>query len=220
MGKPTFPDQQQDLQNAAAFSVASECDGSVTFGKLAVEAYSGRFGCPDGVWVGWGVSQVQAAFVTTLAVPSSLRLWDGSGLIYPVTHRCLASSSFRARSRVYSQADFFVGAGNAISFPRSTPALCHSHPHWQRTESHNRGFLRSALHTAHDLIHMVLLHRESDRDLDSLIATGLSIDDLYYIQLLISKRDSVSPPLDPTTRKPSNLCAAESSALASRKSPY
>lgn len=89
-------------------------------------------------------------------------------------------SPFRARGYVYSQADFFVGAGNAISFPRScprsSPALCHSHPHWQRTESHNRGFFRSALHTAHDLIHMVLLHRESDRDLDSPIATGLSID--------------------------------------------
>ena len=53
---------------------------------------------------------------------------------------------------------------------------CHSHPHWQRTESHNRGFFRSALHTAHDLIHMVLLHLESDKDLDSLIATGLSFD--------------------------------------------
>lgn len=29
VGKPTFPDQQQDLQNAAEHSVASECDGSV-----------------------------------------------------------------------------------------------------------------------------------------------------------------------------------------------
>jgi hypothetical protein len=26
-----------------------------------------RFGCPEGVQVGWGVSQVQAAFVTSLA---------------------------------------------------------------------------------------------------------------------------------------------------------
>src|ERR1035437_3219658 len=26
-----------------------------------------------------------------------LRLWDGSGLIYPVSHRCSASSSFKAR---------------------------------------------------------------------------------------------------------------------------
>ena len=57
-----------------------------------------------------------------------------------------------------SQADFAVGAGNTISFPRSTTALCHSHPHWQRTESHNLGFLRSALHIAHDLIHMILTH--------------------------------------------------------------
>jgi hypothetical protein len=30
------------------------------------------FGCPDGVWVGWGVSEVRAAFVTTLACPSDL----------------------------------------------------------------------------------------------------------------------------------------------------
>ncbi len=29
VGKPTFPDQQQDLQNAAETSVTSECDGSV-----------------------------------------------------------------------------------------------------------------------------------------------------------------------------------------------
>src|ERR1019366_9270844 len=35
-----------------------------------------------------------------------------------------------------------------------------------------------------------------------------------------SKRDSVSPFLDPTTRNPSNLCAPKSSASASRKSPY
>ena len=31
LGKPTFPDRQQDLQNAAGFSLASECDGSVSF---------------------------------------------------------------------------------------------------------------------------------------------------------------------------------------------
>jgi hypothetical protein len=40
-----------------------------------------------------------------------------------------------ARIPVYSHADFFAGAGEAISFPRSTPALCHTHPHSQRTES-------------------------------------------------------------------------------------
>ena len=34
---------------------------------------------------------------------------------------------------------------------------CHSHPHSQRTESINLSFFRSALHTAHDLIHMFLL---------------------------------------------------------------
>jgi hypothetical protein len=36
MGKPTFPDQQQDLQNAADSRIASECDGSVKFAGLAV----------------------------------------------------------------------------------------------------------------------------------------------------------------------------------------
>ena len=39
-------------------------------------------------------------------------------------------------------------------------------------------------------------------------------------QRFISKRDSVSPLLDATTRKPSNLCALKSSVVASRKSPY
>ena len=75
-------------------------------------------------------------------------------LDYSVTRRCLASSSFRPRATLTYQADFFVGAGNTISLPRFSPALCHSHPHWQRTESHKRGFFRSALHMAHDLIHM------------------------------------------------------------------
>jgi len=40
MGKLTFPDQQQDLQNAADYTIASECDGSVKFPRLAVEADS------------------------------------------------------------------------------------------------------------------------------------------------------------------------------------
>jgi hypothetical protein len=51
-----------------------------------------------------------------------------------------------------SQADSCVGVGNAINFLLSTTALGHSHPHWQRTESHNRTFLRSTLLTAHDRI--------------------------------------------------------------------
>ena len=38
--KLTFPDQQQDLQNAAEFSLASECDGSVKFARQAEEADS------------------------------------------------------------------------------------------------------------------------------------------------------------------------------------
>jgi hypothetical protein len=31
MARLTFPDQQQDLQNAADFGLASECDGDVKF---------------------------------------------------------------------------------------------------------------------------------------------------------------------------------------------
>ena len=34
----------------------------------------------------------------------------------------------------------------------------HSHPHSQRVESLSLTFLRSALHNAHDLIHILLLH--------------------------------------------------------------
>ena len=48
LGKPTFPDRQQDLQNAAGFSLASECDGSVKFARLVVEADSGATWLPQG----------------------------------------------------------------------------------------------------------------------------------------------------------------------------
>ena len=65
VGKPTFPDQQQDLQNAAGFSLASECDGSVKFARLVVETDSGAIWLTEVDWVGWGVSEVQTAFVTT-----------------------------------------------------------------------------------------------------------------------------------------------------------
>ena len=76
---------------------------------------------------------------------------------------------------MYCQADFAVVAGNWISFPRSATALlCHSHPHWQRTESHNRAFLRSPLHTAHDRIHIafhppLLCRLEQDRFTPSIL---------------------------------------------------
>ncbi len=59
LGKPTFPDQQQDLQNAAGFSLASECDGSVKFARLVVETDSGAIWLTEVDWVGWGVSQVK-----------------------------------------------------------------------------------------------------------------------------------------------------------------
>ena len=65
MARLTFPDQQQDLQNAAGFSVGGECDGSVKFPRRAVKADSAAIRLPDGVWVGWSVSEVQVAFVTT-----------------------------------------------------------------------------------------------------------------------------------------------------------
>ena len=64
-----------------------------------------------------------------------------------------------------------------MSFPRSTTALCHSHPHWQHTESDNRGFLRSALHTAHDLIHMVFSPKR--------IRIGLGLDGRPYAPFLV-----------------------------------
>jgi len=57
--KLTFPDQQQDLQNAAEFSLASECDGSVKSARQAEEADSGAIRMPDGVWVGGCVSDVE-----------------------------------------------------------------------------------------------------------------------------------------------------------------
>jgi hypothetical protein len=59
LGKPTFPDQQQDLQNAADFSLASECDGSVKFARLGVKVDSEGLWSPGGVWVGWAVSDVE-----------------------------------------------------------------------------------------------------------------------------------------------------------------
>jgi hypothetical protein len=37
-----------------------------------------------------------------------------------------------------------------MSFPLSYQT-CHSHPHWQRTESHGRASLKSALHLAHTI---------------------------------------------------------------------
>jgi hypothetical protein len=43
----------------------------------------------------------------------------------------------------------------AIGFYYEWPS--HSQPHWQRIESLNLSFFRSALHTAHDLIHMFSL---------------------------------------------------------------
>jgi hypothetical protein len=47
-GKPTFPDQQQDLQNAAESGLAIECDGSVKLARLVVEVDSAGFGHPEG----------------------------------------------------------------------------------------------------------------------------------------------------------------------------
>jgi hypothetical protein len=59
VGKPTFPDQQQDLQNAADASLAIEYDRSVKFAELVVGWILRRFGCWEEVRVGWGVSEVQ-----------------------------------------------------------------------------------------------------------------------------------------------------------------
>ena len=59
MARLTFPDQQQDLQNAAESSLASECDGSVKFARLVVESrFWGDLAVPIGVRVGFGVSSL------------------------------------------------------------------------------------------------------------------------------------------------------------------
>jgi hypothetical protein len=68
VGKPTFPDQQQDLQNAANGSLANECDVSVKFPRRAVEADSGAIWLPDAVRVGWGVSEVAGSLCDHLRV--------------------------------------------------------------------------------------------------------------------------------------------------------
>ena len=67
MGKPTFPDQQQDLQNAAEFSLASDCDGSVKFPRRAVEARSTAILAARRGSGRLGVSEAREAFVTTVA---------------------------------------------------------------------------------------------------------------------------------------------------------
>jgi hypothetical protein len=46
-------------------SLATECDGSAKVPRLPVKAYSAAIRLPGGFRVGWGVSLVQAAFVTT-----------------------------------------------------------------------------------------------------------------------------------------------------------
>jgi hypothetical protein len=54
------------------------------------------------------------------------------------------------------QADFLVDGAdsrNSKTFPRS-PRPSHSHPHGQRTDSHNCGFVRSVWHKGHGLVHM------------------------------------------------------------------
>ena len=43
------------------------------------------------------------------------------------------------------------------SFPgQFVGVTCHTHPHWQRTESHSLSFFKSALHKAHERIHIAL----------------------------------------------------------------
>jgi hypothetical protein len=64
MGKPTFPDQQQDSQNAAGHRIAGECNGSVKFPGLAVEADAGAVLTAGRVQVGWGVSETLANWQT------------------------------------------------------------------------------------------------------------------------------------------------------------
>jgi len=53
----------------------------------------------------------------------------------------------------FSHAVYGTAAGFQFVWP------CHSHPHWQRTESLSLSFLIRALQIAHDLIHMAVLQR-------------------------------------------------------------
>ena len=48
VGKLTFPDQQQDLQNAAEQSLTKEYDGGVNFPRLAEDADSTAIWLPEG----------------------------------------------------------------------------------------------------------------------------------------------------------------------------
>lgn len=68
VGKLTFPDQQQDLQNAAGFSLASECDGNVNFPRVLSASRSAAIWLPRMGWGGLGVSEVTAAFVISPAI--------------------------------------------------------------------------------------------------------------------------------------------------------
>ena len=92
MGKPTFPDQQQDLQNAAEHSLARECDGNVKFPGLSVEADLRRIGCRDGVRVGLGVS---TPYFGVCDHPSAC-LWSGYRLTRPLK---MISPSFRSEQK-------------------------------------------------------------------------------------------------------------------------
>jgi hypothetical protein len=46
----------------------------------------------------------------------------------------------------------------APSAKRLQPVLYHCHPHWQRTESHNRNFLNSDLQATQVRVHITFLH--------------------------------------------------------------
>jgi hypothetical protein len=65
VGKPTFPDQQQDLQNAAEFRITSECDGSVKTLDSSWKPILGRFGCRTGFGSVGAFQILKIAFVTT-----------------------------------------------------------------------------------------------------------------------------------------------------------
>jgi hypothetical protein len=71
-GEADLPRSAAGLLNAADTSVTSECDGSVKFREIRREkAILGHFGWSGGIRVGWGVSEVREAFVTTLKARST-----------------------------------------------------------------------------------------------------------------------------------------------------
>jgi hypothetical protein len=79
-----------------------------------------------------------------------------NSMIFPRSCEGIHLSSFRKLLGMWNSMIFAIlGQSSYASFPgQLVCATCHSHPHWQRTESHGLNFFKSALHTAHERIHI------------------------------------------------------------------